>query len=171
MKHCVGKYLFVFCVTGSRIRNDDFAPCFSRIHVVFSGLPFRDKDEQFLSLNSFVYKTKLIFIRIINSIFYVICVFDRARGWFHSLLRILSVWLPFFTRQVMAHMRGIFASKKCFPGERFKFNNKFSPSFCVLFIYVLHKHLMKKFHEIISPFFGFEPSERGKNGNENDSHR
>lgn len=63
-------------------------PASSQIHIMFFGhnsffpssSPLaNDKGEQFLLLNSFVYKTKLIFIRIINSIFYFIYAFDRAR--------------------------------------------------------------------------------------------
>lgn len=81
-------------------RSMTLHPAFSQIHIMFLGrlLVLGNKRRKqvrgerlslfysslTLSLNSFVCKTKLIFIRIINSIFYFIYGFDRARERFSS---------------------------------------------------------------------------------------
>lgn len=80
----------------------------------------------------------------------------------------LSRGMAQFREKVMAHMRWILIESKRDASHGKDLNSTInfpSPSD------VLHKHLMKKFQKIISPFFGFEPSEGEKMENENDSHR
>lgn len=137
-----------------------------------SSITIRVKHFLRLALNSFVYKTKLIFIRLINSIFYFIYAFD-------SRARELALWQKIFFFFILRHTCDAFFSSLLLEG-------KFTPvgRHSELAINIpgslsmLHKqrHLMKKFSEIISPFFlcvGFEPfaRERDATTNDNDSHR
>lgn len=135
-----------------------------------SSITIRVKHFFRLALNSFVYKTKLIFIRLINSIFYFIYAFD-------SRARELALWqrLSFFIRHLTCDIFSPPWRKIHSRWETFGVGNKYSrlPS---LSDSMLHKqrHLMKKFSEIISPFFsslvflcvGFEPFARARRDNE-----
>lgn len=90
------------------LSRDDFAPRISsNSHHVFRSRnfpPYTSRPSHFISdykgehsllLNSFVCKTKLIFISVINSIFYFIYAFDRANDFTRCSFHLsLSLSLP-----------------------------------------------------------------------------